>query len=114
MIRQGLDMDRDNQKRMAETRQRTAQQIEAMNQKRGLTNSWSPPDTSALMKKFTENRFVGQTCQLIEILVATGRKADAERIRDQAVAILDDPRLKSAVSDVEEQIQKRSLRTGNR
>ena len=32
-IRRGLDMDRDNQKRMAETRQRTAQQMADMNQK---------------------------------------------------------------------------------
>ncbi len=111
-IRQGFDTERAGQKRMAEMHQRTAKQMATINQQLGLSSS--PPDTSALMKKFAENRFVGQTCQLIEILVATGRKADAERIRDQAVAILDDPRLKSAISDVEEQIQKRSLRTGNR
>jgi hypothetical protein len=66
-----------------------------------------------MMKKSGEDRFVGQTRQLIEILVGTGHKAEAENICDQAVAVLDDPRLKSAVSDVEEQIQKRSLRTGN-
>jgi hypothetical protein len=112
-IRRGFDTERANQKRMAEMHQRTAQQMATINQQRGLTNSWSPPDTWAMMKKSAEDRFVGQTRQLIEILVATGRKADAERIRDQAVAILDDPRLRSAISDVEEQIQKRSLRTGN-
>ena len=93
--------------------QRTAKQMATINQQLGLTTSWSPPDTWAMMKKSAEDRFVGQTRQLIEILVATGHKADAEGIRDQAVAILDDPRLKSAVSDVEEQVQKRSLRTGN-
>jgi len=113
MIRNGLEMDRDNQKRMAETRQRTAQQMAEMDRKRGVTNSWAPPDTSAMMKKSGEDRFVGQTRQWIEILIGTGHKADAEKIRDQAVAILDDPRLKSAVSDAEEKIQKRSLRTGN-
>ena len=111
-IRQGFDTERANQKRMAEMHQRTAKQMATINQQLGLSSS--PPDTSALMKKFAENRFVGQTCQLIEILVATGRKADAERIRDQAVAILDDARLKSAISDVEEKIQQRPLRTGNR
>jgi serine/threonine protein kinase len=110
LIRQGFDMDRDNQKRMAEIRQRTAQQIADMNQKRGWTNAWSPPDTSAMMKHSAEDRFVGQTCQLIEILIGTGRKANAESIRDQAVGVLDDPRLKSAVSDAEKRIQQRSLR----
>jgi hypothetical protein len=104
LIRRGFDMERDSQKRMAEARQRTAQQMEAMNQKRGWTNSWSPPDTSAMMKKSAEDRFVGQTRQLIGILVATDHKADAERIRDQAVAILDDSRLKSAVEDAETKI----------
>jgi hypothetical protein len=110
LIRQGLDMDRDNQKRMAESRQRTAQQMAAMNQKRGWTNSWSPPDTSAMMKKSGEDRFVGQTCQLIEILVGTGHQAEAEKLRDQAVAILDDPRLRSAMSDAAEKLQKQSTR----
>jgi hypothetical protein len=106
LIRQGFDMDRDNQKRMAEMRQRTAQQMEAMNQKRSWTNSWSPPDASAMMKKSAEDRFVGQIRQLIEILVATDHKADAESIRDQAVAVLDDPRLKSAVDDAAQKVGK--------
>jgi hypothetical protein len=111
-IRRGFDTERENQKRMAEMHQRTAQQMATINQQRGLY--WSPPDTRVMMKKSAEDRFVGQTRQLIEILVATGRKADAGGIRDQAVAILDDARLKSAISDVEEKIQQRSLRTGNR
>jgi serine/threonine protein kinase len=114
MIRHGLEMDRDNQERMVETRQRTAQLIADMDQKRGVTNSWAPPDTSAMMKKSGEDRFIGQTRQWIEILIGTGHKADAEKIRDQAAAILDDPRLTSAISDAEETIQKRSLGTGNR
>ena len=50
-----------------------------IDQQRGVTNSWAPPDTSAMMKKSGEDRFVGQTRQLIEILVGTGHKADAER-----------------------------------
>jgi hypothetical protein len=49
---------------------------------------------------------VGQTRQLIEILVATGHQAEAERIRDEAVVILDDGRLKSAVSDAMSRIRK--------
>jgi len=95
---------RDSQKRMAEMNQRTAQQLKEINQKHGLTNTWTPPDTAAMMKQYTENSFVGQTRQLIEILVGAGRKAEAEKIRDQAVALLDDPRLQSAVSDAAEKI----------
>ena len=59
--------------------------------------------------KFADDNFVGQARQLIEILVATDHKADAEKIRDQAVALLDDARLKSAVSDAEKKIQKLSV-----
>ena len=58
------------------------------------------------MSKLSDDRFVGEVRQLIEILIGTGHQADAEKIRDQAVAILDDPRLKSAVSDAEDKIQK--------
>jgi hypothetical protein len=95
-------MQLDSQKSMAETRQRIAE----MNRQRGWTNSWSAPDASAMGMKSAENNFVGQTRQLIEILVATGHKADAEKIRDEAVAILDDARLKSAVSDAEQKTRK--------
>jgi len=108
LIRQSFDMERANQQRVAETQQRNRQMMVEMNQKRGLTNvpPFSPPDTSAMMKKSAEDRFVGQVHQLIEILVATGHKSDAEKIRDQALAILDDPRLLSTVSDAEERAQK--------
>ncbi len=105
-ISRGYEMEIANQKRMAETQQRTRQMIADMNQKRGLTNlpAFSPPDTSAMMKKSAENRFIGSVRQLVEILVATGHNADAEKICDQAEAVLDDPRLKSAVSDAEKKI----------
>jgi hypothetical protein len=65
-----------------------------------------PPDTTARMKKWAEDRFVGGTAQLIEILVGAGRKAEAEKIRDQAVAVLDDARLKSVVTDAEARVRK--------
>ena len=51
------------------------------------------------------NRFVGNTRQLIEILIGAGRKTEAEKIRDAAVVLLDDARLKSAVSDAEEKVR---------
>ncbi len=56
---------------------------------------------------FAENNFVGQTRQLIEILVGAGWPADAARIQAEAVAVLDDARLKSAVRDAEEKIRSR-------
>ena len=97
-IRQSFDMDRDRQKRMRrrgkEPRNRVAVNEPAARPDELLRLR---PDTSAMMKKFAEDRFVGQTRQLIEILVATGHKADAEGIRDQAIGVLDDPRLKSPV-----------------
>jgi len=110
LIRQSFDMDRANQQRMAETQQMIAE----MNRKSGRTNvpSFSPPDTSAMMKKSAEDRFIGQVRQLIEILVATGHKSDAEKIRDQAVAILDDARLKSAVTDAEGKIRYKLVQNG--
>jgi len=54
------------------------------------------------------NIFVGETCRLIEILVGTGHKAEAEAIRNQAVAALDDARLKLAIGDAEERVRQRS------
>jgi hypothetical protein len=53
-----------------------------------------------------DNLLVGNTRQLIEILVGAGHKADAENIRTQALALVDDPRLQSAVSDAEKKIGK--------
>ncbi len=53
---------------------------------------------------FADNNFVGQTRQLIEILVATGSNADAQKIQAQAQAVLNDPRLKTAVDDAEAKI----------
>jgi tRNA A-37 threonylcarbamoyl transferase component Bud32 len=65
-----------------------------------------PPDRSEWMKTFAQNRFIGGVCQLIEILVGTDHKAEAERIQGQAIAVLDDARLKSAVTDAEERVRK--------
>ncbi len=50
---------------------------------------------------YYDKRFVEETRRLIEILVGTGRKAEAGKIQEQAVAALDDARLKSALADAE-------------
>jgi hypothetical protein len=63
--------------------------------------------------KAADTIFVNKTRQLIEILVANGHQADAEQIRDQALALLDDTWLKSAVSDAKEKIKKTSAPASN-
>ncbi|HEX9046406.1 MAG TPA: hypothetical protein VF988_05210, partial [Verrucomicrobiae bacterium] len=110
LIRRTYEMDQANQKRMAEQQQRTKDMLAEMNRKNGWTNlpPYSPPDTSAMMQKSSQDRFVGQVRQLIEILVGTGHIAEAEKIRDQALAVLEDARLKSAVDDARERVRKLS------
>ena len=64
------------------------------------------PQMAAQLQKFHDGRFVQQVRDVIEILVAAGRKPEAEKIRDQAVAILDSPRIASAVADAEKKLAK--------
>ncbi len=56
---------------------------------------------------FRVENFVSQVCTLVEILVGTGHKTDAEIMSSRAVAVLDDPRLHSAVADAQARIAKR-------
>jgi Tfp pilus assembly protein PilF len=106
-MRRGYDIQVAHEKRMAETQQRLRQSVQEMNQKNGRTNApaYLPLDFSGQMIKNSADFFTGQVRQLIEILVATGHQADAEKIRDQALAVLDDDRLRSAISDAEETIK---------
>jgi len=106
--RQAYARQLDNTRRLAEMNQRTARQMAEVNQKLGHTNPWTPPDISDRLKQNAENDFIGQTRQLIEILVGANRKAEAEKIREQAVTVLDDARLKSAVSDAEQKMATRA------
>ena len=107
-IHQFMTMQLDNEKRLAAMTEANKQRLAEMNRQHDWTNmpAYSPPDTSAMLKKSAENGFVGQTRQLIEILVATGHKVEAEKIQEQAIAALDDDRLKSAVVDAETKIKK--------
>jgi hypothetical protein len=107
-IHQSMTMQLDNQKRLAAMNESTRQRMVEMNRQHGWTNmpAYSPPDTSAMLKQSAENGFVGQTRRLIEILVATGHKPEAEKIQGQALTVLDDERLKSAVADAETKTKK--------
>ena len=85
-------------------RQQQSQRLQALAKTNSALSAvpFLPPEPP----KFADAQFVGQVRQLIEILVLTGYQSDAEKIRDQAVAALDDARLKSAVSDAEAKAQR--------
>jgi serine/threonine protein kinase len=51
--------------------------------------------------------FVQETSRLIEILVATNRRAEAEKIRDQALGCVDHPDLRSAIESSEKRIARK-------
>ncbi|HEU6446862.1 MAG TPA: DUF4019 domain-containing protein [Verrucomicrobiae bacterium] len=61
-----------------------------------------PPLTE--LPKFADDNFVKKVRELIEILIATDHKDEAVKIRDEAVNVLDDRWLKSAVEDMEKKI----------
>jgi hypothetical protein len=92
----------DDLRRQMDERMRAAQKQVASNGIAGA--SWSPPVIPP-PPKTADKTFVGQTRRLIEILVGAGHKSDAEKIRDEAIPLLDDPQLKSAVEDAEKKIQ---------
>jgi tetratricopeptide (TPR) repeat protein len=66
----------------------------------------TPPDMDQMQDSF----FVNEVRQLIEILVATDNRDQAEKIQEQAVAALDDPRLKSAIADAEKAVKTHKTR----
>ena len=95
----------------AARRREQSERHKAMAKTNSAYTSLAAPFDLPTPPPYADPRFIEQTRQLIEILVATDHKADAEKIRDQAVALLDDGRLKSAVSDAE---QKMATRTRKR
>ena len=108
-IRQGLEMQRTSFSRMYSLPVRSLRfptNAGAVRAPTPMPMPALPPGMSEMMKKSSEDHFVGQACQLIEILVGTSHKTDAEKIRDQALTVLDDARLKSAISDAEEKVRK--------
>ncbi len=68
---------------------------------------WNLPSYApAEPPKTADNTFIGQTRQLIEILVGTGKQRVAEDIYNQAISLLPgDDRLTFALRDAEENIQ---------
>jgi hypothetical protein len=67
-----------------------------------------------LTKQAAHDNFVRETRQLIEILVATGHQAESGKIRDEALGVIDDPGLKSAISDAREKLRANPARVGSK
>jgi len=80
---------------------RMAGQLANMHQKPVQPHMLFFPNSSEWMSKMAADRFVQQGCELIEILAGSGHKVEAERIRDQALALLDDPQFRSATARAE-------------
>ena len=55
--------------------------------------------------QLADRTFIEETCRLITILLGTGQKSDAEKMREQALATLDDPKLQTAINDAEQKIK---------
>ena len=108
-LRQNWEWHKKHEERTAQDREEHKKRMEKslveMRQKNPALTApgpINPPDPPS----YGDNSFVKKTRQLIEILVGVGDKAEAEKVRDQAVALLDDPRLKSAVADAEKRVGK--------
>ena len=116
------------QRRIEQRRQEAWTNLLAITPGQGNWPTSAPPifrQTSAPLKQFPRldlsvarpvgmdmgvvitNNFVRDVHKLVEILAGAGRLADAEIIRDEAVAVLDDPRLISAVTDARAKIKER-------
>jgi serine/threonine protein kinase/type II secretory pathway pseudopilin PulG len=106
IIRSEYELNLENQKHLAAMSQLTARQMAVINHQPNGTNLWFHPDNSAFLKRNAESRFIGQTRQLIEILVATDTDpSTAQDIQNKALSVLNVPQLQSAVSDAENKIQ---------
>jgi hypothetical protein len=69
-----------------------------------IKRSFAPMPGMSRTNGFELNRFVRETRSLVEILIATGHKSEAEKIRTKALAVSTDPRLDSAIRDAERKL----------
>ena len=101
----------ENWERLAKWEQHMGQMMRQGHQKADevmAQNGQKPPAglPSFIPPPAADNLLVGNTRQLIEILVGAGQKSDAQNICTQALALVDDPRLQTAISDAEKRIGK--------
>ena len=91
---EGKSREDNMSRKFQESGKKTAEYWAQKGQSPPITPQYAPP-------RYYDKHFVEETRRLIEILVGTGHKAEAGKIQEQAVAALDDARLKSAVADAE-------------
>ena len=104
MLKRSYESANAWQDQMISLREQSKQRMIEYNRQKGLTNApiYNPPDTSAVLRKSARDSFVVGVRIFIEVLVATGDKAAAEKLRVRALAVLpDEQRLQSAVKDAE-------------
>jgi hypothetical protein len=58
------------------------------------------------MRQYTDDSFIKSTCQLIEILMGLGKKAEAEEIQKRALRYFDHDKIRDAIKDSEQKIEK--------
>ena len=107
--KRNFDMQISMSQRSAANQERSRQQMAEFNRQHGSTNLPIPafPDTSDTIFRYATNAFVDTAGKLIEVLLGTGHATEAEQIRGQALSVMQDPRLESAIVDAEERIHKR-------
>ena len=104
-----FEMDIQREKQMADLQERSRKQMEELSRKRGGPPIQLPPiDTSRIILQSATNRFVGTVGMIVEILIGSGHPDEATQLRDQALAVSDDQRLKSAINDAQERIEQRT------
>jgi hypothetical protein len=103
-IRRSLEMQTSSQQQMEERRKRFPQPAPPV-----FKGVFRPFD----MGQMATNNFVGRVGKLVEVLVGAGDPATAVKIRDEAVAVLDDPRLRSSVSEAEANLKKHPVPVTN-
>ena len=67
----------------------------------------NPKLNNESMKKFSDDSFIKDTCQLIEVLVGLNRKKEAEEIQKRALKYFDNPKIKTAITDAEAKIKEK-------
>ena len=108
-FRKNWERRKQTEERMADMQEQNRRRLAEAMAKSPYTNSLArlgSSPTLPLMPRTADNFFVSQTCELVEILLGTGHKAEAVKVRDQAVALVDDSWLKSAIPDAEERVRK--------
>ena len=102
-IRSSREQRQTFESRQAERQEQLTKRLQSLTQ---TNRAFARVPTLLAPPPFADENFVRESRQLIEILVGADRKADAEKIQSQAMAVLEDARLKSAVSDATEQVLK--------